>query len=180
MLSLDGPLEFFHGETVSLEVLIDGLEEVFRHVGLSVEDPEVFVVGIGHHRVTVVLIQSHHPVVSRDIQGRHELHLQLGVGVLCVVGVWVGLADRLTLNSVAVADIVDSDRFISVEGVGGSGLFAVSFEVERNECLLVPCSHVLVEIDVGHSLRRIQGKVGGGFPLGVGQLPGSKPDQNGY
>ena len=44
--------------------------------------------------------------------------------------------------SISVADIVDSDGSVFVEGVGSNGSLAVSFEVEGDNCLFVPCSKI--------------------------------------
>ena len=76
------------------------------------------------------------------------------------------------LDPIAVANVVNSNGSIGVEGVGGCGLLTVSFEVVGDDCLFVPSTQVLGNIDVVDGLGWISRKVGDVLRFKVGQLPG--------
>ena len=93
---MDGPPEFFDVEAILLQVLVDGLVESLGHVGLSVEDPEVVVVGAAHNRVSVVLIETDDPVVcfsGSEVKRGKELNFKFGVRLLCILWVREGLSN---------------------------------------------------------------------------------------
>jgi len=90
---LDSPPEFLNWEAISLEVVEDGLEQVFGHLGSSVKDPQVVVVGTADNRVAVAVIQPDDPVVGLNVESGAEFDFEFGVAVVCVLGVGEGFAD---------------------------------------------------------------------------------------
>jgi len=66
------------------------------------------------------------------------------------------------LDSISVADVVDSDSAVLVEGVVGNCPLAVPFEVEGDHSLFVPSAQVFLDLNVGHGFGWVLLKVGGG------------------
>lgn len=81
-ISLLGTPELFDCEPIFLEVCDDAGIEIFRHMGLAIENPQILVTWVRNDTVGVVTCQSDDPVLSTNIESCNKLHFEFGVGCI--------------------------------------------------------------------------------------------------
>lgn len=105
-----GPNQFIYREIIFLEVGDDLLVESFWHLRLSVENPQISVVGAAHNRVRVILSQPNNPILSSNIQSFDELYFQFSMGII----LWNSFANTFCQFSISDAAVVNSNGSILI------------------------------------------------------------------
>ena len=139
--------------SLSLQPLNDWVVSWLVHLGLSCQDPQIFVVWAWNHWISVVvwISQLDDPILGSNFENRVEDHFQFGVwGILNV-----GLSDWFNFLSVPVACVVHSDRLAVYQRVHCFGISAIPLKVVRDDSLFVPLADISVGINFVNSFRRI-------------------------